>query len=126
MTQHELFSKINRTARRILNPTWEDISSALTALRHGAGSVTLETSVGTRLPSLECRAEGQNYLVTLAEIDTDGETGVRSLTLPQSEPSMIDILGDSWDCRQVTRDHELVAAVFREFLETGTVGELLD
>ena len=126
MTQFELYWSIGMTRRWNLHPNWEDIASALEGLVSGSGTVTLDTPGGTRCPGLQCFAERQNYLVMLGEIDNEGEMNVRSLNVPQSVPSKIAILGDCWDSRQVTRDFELVLTVYREFFESGTVGDLLD
>lgn len=65
--------------------------------------------------------ESGNFLLMLSEYDKDGEHGVRTLTDLNSKNELVSILGEMYPARAITRDLELVYAVFIEFARAGNV-----
>lgn len=75
---------------------------------------------------MQLESDNKRYLMTLLEI-TEDDTVVRAYDNPTAPAEMVDILGDSWDARQLTDDFKLVVRLFKEFFETGNVSrEWLD
>ena len=65
--------------------------------------------------------ENEKFLLMLNEYDKDGEHNVRTLTDLNSKNELVSILGEKYPARAVTRDVELVCAVFIEFARTENV-----
>ncbi|MGV8001694.1 hypothetical protein QPK14_06010 [Photorhabdus temperata subsp. temperata] len=109
------------------SPTWSNIEQFLLNLKGKSGTLTLDiTNNVTDTEMLQVRTEGGDYLLTLGEIVED-EYNVRSYWNPTGSDQKIDILGDYWPARQLTKDFDFVVKVFKEFFETGNIStELLD
>jgi hypothetical protein len=101
---------------------WADLRLLLNTLQENAGSLRLVLVDGPDpgQVSMHFEAENQKYLVTLLE-DTGEDMNVREYDNPTASAEMVDILGDSWDARQLTDDFDLVVMLFKEFFETGDV-----
>ena len=125
MGRFELATQINQLTLQVEAPSWEDIALSLASLRESTGSVALRPCVGACWPSLECLAEDGMYLLTLGELDEQGEVIVRTLTTPGLVPRTVSILGDCWDSRMITENFQHVIDAFQEFHRRGTVGDLL-
>jgi hypothetical protein len=105
---------------RCKNPTWPDIEAKLEQVRTQGGTVTIDVvnAEEARPQSLQLRSERGNHLLTLGEIGEDYE--VRTMT-NANDGARVDILGDLWDCKQVSSNFSVVKRAFREFFENGDV-----
>lgn len=65
--------------------------------------------------------ENEKFLLMLNEYDKDGEHNVRTLSDLNSKNELVSILGEKYPARAVTRDVELVCAIFIEFARTENV-----
>jgi len=66
-------------------------------------------------------ADEGNLLLMLNEMDEDGDTNVRTLTVSGVENELMSILGESYPAKAVTRDFELVSSIFKDFLHAGNI-----
>lgn len=101
---------------------WADLTSCLNTLQQNAGTLRLVLTDGPDPGpvSMHLETENKKFLVTLLE-DTGEDIDVREYDNPTASAEMVDILGDSWDARQLTDDFNLVLMLFKEFFETGDV-----
>ncbi|MGN7790408.1 DUF6911 family protein [Enterobacter sp. 22452] len=102
--------------------SWSEILTQLEQLHGREGTLTLDilTSVDTDAEMLQVRTESGYYLITLGEIFED-DYQIRTHWNPSKSDASIMILGDSWPERQLIKDFDLVARIFKEFFETGNV-----
>lgn len=101
---------------------WAELTSCLNTLQRNAGTLRLVLNDGP-VPgpvSMHFETEHKKFLVTLLD-DTGEDIDVREYDNPNARADMVDILGDSWDARQLTDDFNLVLMLFQEFFETGNV-----
>ncbi|MGB9096919.1 DUF6911 family protein [Erwinia sp.] len=103
-------------------PQWEEVEECLSKLQGKAGTLTIDIydNGNTGPDMLQLRAESGNYLLTLGE-ETDDDYNVRFYWDPSLTNEEISILGDYWSERQLIKDFDLVARVFKEFFYTGNV-----
>ncbi|MEK9498313.1 hypothetical protein V2H77_17955 [Photorhabdus sp. P32] len=107
------------------SPTWSHIKQIILDLKDQSGTVTLDVTDNiTSAEMLQVRTEDGYYLLTLGEILED-EYNVRSYWNPEELDQQIDILGDYWSARQLTKDFDFVVKVFKEFFDTGNVSKEL-
>src|SRR5262245_14710055 len=108
-----------------LAPQWDDVEVRLLAITCRAGCVTLDLAdASQRRPrSLQVRAEGGRFLLTLGV--EDDEYRVRSFTNIAAQPEKVQILGDLWDARMICTDINVVVVAFKQFFETGDVSQAL-
>lgn len=101
---------------------WCEVWAQLRRLKGGAGSVDLEiTDAPDVAPfNMSVAADRGNYLVTLLET-TEDDSDVRFYSNPMASAEMVEILGNDWDARHLTRDFDLVCNLFKEFFDTGDV-----
>jgi len=115
---------------RVRGPKWNDVEEFLMKLRGDTGGVRLrivpEPDIGPM--NLEVSTDDGFYLLTLLEC-SESDLTVRSYW-DKSESGMekkIQIYGDYWPERQLTKDFDLVVRVFKEFFDIGNVStELLN
>jgi hypothetical protein len=109
------------------NPSKADVRRLLEPLRgHKAyAGMQHEGEIGFGKPELNLRAENGRYLLTLGEVDADGEHDVRTLT--NSNPKKEDdfIGGEFFGACHIVEDFDLVLRAFCEFAETGNVSHNL-
>ncbi|MCT8342875.1 MULTISPECIES: DUF6911 family protein [Photorhabdus] len=103
-------------------PIWLDIEKILLNLKGKSGVLVL--SVINNETELQVRTEEGDYLLTLGEVMED-EYNVRSYWDPEGPDQKINILGDYWPARQLTKDFDFVVKVFKEFFDTGNVSKEL-
>ncbi|MGV7959710.1 hypothetical protein QPK13_00870 [Photorhabdus tasmaniensis] len=107
------------------SPTWSHIKQAIVNLKNQSGTVTLDVTDNiTSAEMLQVRTEDGCYLLTLGEVVED-EYNVRSYWDPEGPDKKINILGDYWPARQLTKDFDFVVKVFKEFFDTGNVSKEL-
>ncbi|HEI6967673.1 TPA: hypothetical protein SK282_004366 [Yersinia enterocolitica] len=103
-------------------PTWDDIENQLNRLRDASGTLTLDVisdaEIGPEM--LQVRTEHCYFIVMLGET-TDDDYEVRSYWDMTQPDNKVEILGDYWPERQLTKDFDLVVRIFREFFDTGNV-----
>jgi hypothetical protein len=113
-------------SRRITD--WPAVDEALEIVKNESGSVELSIvdppEIGPE--SVQVFAETGNFLLTLFEL-TEDDSHVRSFTNPDIESRQVEIGGNLWDSRMITKDFAIVRRAFREFFDTGDVSrDLLD
>jgi len=101
---------------------WDSLIMYLTPLKETAGTFGLNFIDGPELGPIcmQLESDKKRYLMTLLEV-TEDDTSVRAYDNPTASAEMVDILGDSWDARQLTDDFNLVIMLFKEFFEKGDV-----
>ena len=109
------------------HPSWNDVYHCLKRINRGAGTITLDVLPGSSgtVERLQLIAENDYYLITLSEI-IDDEYQVRTFCNPLADEKEINILGDRWPLKMLTRDFSFVIKIFKEFFDVGNVStELL-
>ena len=113
---------------RVRAPKWNDVEEFLMKLRGNTGCVRLrivpEPDIGPM--NLEVSTDDGFYLLTLLEC-SESDLTVRSYW-DKSKSGMekkIQIYGDYWPERQLTKDFDLVVRVFKEFFDIGNVSTKL-
>ncbi|RAW81724.1 DUF6911 family protein [Photorhabdus laumondii] len=104
-------------------PSWERVNNLLHSLKINSGCVTIDylDNEGYLLSELQVRMDNGIYLVTM--LDENDE--IFTFWDPTQSNDKIDILGDYWPARQLTKDFDFVVKVFKEFFDTGNVSKEL-
>lgn len=107
----------------IMDPEELDVRGVLTSIGKGSGVIKMrcQSESEGRPYELALYVEGENFLLMLSEYDKDGEHVVRTMTDLNSKNELVSILGEMYPARAVTRDLEIVCAIFIEFARTGNV-----
>lgn len=105
------------------NPSWQKINCCLEKLNSKTGTVTLDTLSDNpdNVEMLQLRTDGGYYLITLSGINDNNEYQVRTLWNPAFDERKVNILGDEWPLKMLTKDFSCVTNIFKEFFETGNV-----
>lgn len=101
---------------------WESTRCHLVKLEKQSGTLCLDV-VDAPNPgpvSMQVIAESGKYVITILQA-IERDTFVRTYTNPSATAEMVEVLGDRWDARQLTRDFDLVLNLFKMFSETGDV-----
>jgi hypothetical protein len=112
-----------RQLKVVLDPEELIIRDALTSVGKSSGVVKMRCQSESEGHPYELAlyVENGNFLLMLSEYEEDGEHNVRTLTDLNSKNELISVLGEKYPARAVTRDIELVCAVFIEFCRVGDV-----
>lgn len=106
-----------------LDPEELIIRDVLTSISKSSGVVKMRCQSESEGHPYELAlyVENGNFLLMLSEHDENGEHNVRTLTDLNSKNELISVLGEKYPARAVTRDIELVCAVFIRFCRVGDV-----
>lgn len=107
----------------IMDPEELDVRGVLTSIGKGSGVIKMwcQSESEDRPYELALYVESEKFLLMLSEYDKDGEHVVRTITDLNSKNELVSILGEMYPARAVTRDVEIVCALFVEFARTGNV-----
>lgn len=112
-----------RQLKVVFDPEELIIRDVLTSVGKSSGVVKMRRQFESEGHPYELAlyVENGNFLLMLSEYEEDGEHNVRTLTDLNSKNELISVLGEKYPARAVTRDIELVCAVFIEFCRVGDV-----
>ena len=108
-------------------PTMEDVKSILFEYSKFDGVASLSITPAPEAGPYEINlyADSGNYLLMLNQYLDDGGSVVRTLNNTSAGKKLIDVFGDYYQERLITRDIGVAVSCFQEFLSSGDVSPLV-
>ena len=100
------------------NPSKADIHKLLTAVKdnYGLVSVKIRNEDETGIQNITLHTENQRYLISIYEIDEEGEPHVRLPIENSTNTGLATIHGESFPAAGITHDFQAVVKFFDEFI----------
>ncbi|NIL20638.1 hypothetical protein [Pseudomonas sp. AN3A02] len=120
-----LSSIIHHPSSIIHQPTAEAVEAIVRqyASRVGVISLVIDPEPEYGPYKLDLYTDSGNFFLMLAKYLEDGEHDVKTISNQRAGAEMIEILGDRYPARSMTKDINFICSCFKEFLRGGNVSE---
>lgn len=99
----------------------ENVIKKVSGAGRGVVVLTCKIPPETGPEKLELYVDAGNFLLMLSVNEEDGDYSVRTLTNESMPNELVDVMGEKYPARALTRDIDLACAAFNEFARIGDV-----
>lgn len=109
----------------VQSPTEEDVKNTIRRYACYEGVIALsivpEPDCGPR--ELKVYMDSGNFFLMLSHNLECGDIDVKTISNERAGAEMVDVLGDRYPARSMTKDLDFICSCFKEFLRVGDVSE---